>query len=235
MPHPLWIDLAARANRSLSDGQQQQLATYLDLLLAANQRMNLTRIVDRESAEVQHVGDALTLLKYLPEKTARVADVGSGGGVPGMPLAIALPGVKFVLFESTKKKAAFLEQTVRDLGLDNVRVSDLRAEDAGRDAQFRETFDVAIARAVGAMNWLAEWCLPLVRKGGIVLAMKGPKAAEELPLAEHAIKILGGGSPDVHPADLPGASQHVIVEIRKTTKTPHIYPRAATATKGKPL
>ena len=235
MPHPLWTDLAARANRTLSDEQQQQLATYLDLLLAANQRMNLTRIVDRESAQVQHVGDALTLLKYLPEKAARVADVGSGGGVPGVPLAIALPGVKFVLFESTKKKAAFLEQTVRELGLGNVRVSDLRAEDAGRDGQFRETFDVAIARAVGAMNWLAEWCLPLVRKGGVVLAMKGPKAAEELPLAEHAIKILGGGSPDVHPADLPGASQHVIVEIRKTGKTPHIYPRAATATKGKPL
>jgi 16S rRNA (guanine527-N7)-methyltransferase len=235
MPHPLWIELAARASRVLSDGQQQQLGKYIDLLLEANQRMNLTRIVDRESAEVQHVGDALTLLKYLPEKMARVADVGSGGGVPGVPLAIALQDVQFVLFESTKKKAAFLEQTVRELGLANVRVSDLRAEDAGRDAQFRETFDVAIARAVGAMNWLAEWCLPLVRKGGIVLAMKGPKAAEELPLAEHAIKILGGGSPDVHPAGLPGASQHVIVEIRKTAKTPHIYPRAATATKGKPL
>lgn len=235
MQQPLWNELAARANRTLADEQHQRLSKYLDLLLEANQRMNLTRIVDRESAEAQHVGDALTLLKFIPGQARRIADVGSGGGVPGLPLAIALPGVEFVLFESTKKKAVFLDHAARELGLGNVRVSDLRAEDAGRDKAFRETFDVATARAVGTMNWLGEWCLPLVRKGGVFLAMKGPKAAEELPLAEHAIKLLGGSSPDVHPADLPGASQHVIVEIRKTAKTPSNFPRPATATKGKPL
>lgn len=235
MHHPLWTDLAGRANRTLTAEQHQRLCRYLDLLLEANQRMNLTRIVDRESAEVQHVGDALTLLKYLPQTNAQVADVGSGGGVPGLPLAIVLPDVQFVLFESTKKKAVFLDGAARELGLANVRISDLRAEDAGRDPKFRETFDVVVARAVGTMNWLAEWCLPLVRKGGVLLAMKGPKALEELPPAEHAIALLGGGSPDIHPADLPGISHHLIVEIRKTGKTPRIYPRAATASKGTPL
>jgi 16S rRNA (guanine527-N7)-methyltransferase len=143
--------------------------------------------------------------------------------------------VQFVLFESTRKKAVFLEEAARELGLANVRVSPMRAEDAGRDAAFRETFDVVTARAVGTMNWLAEWCLPLVHKGGVLLAMKGPKAAEELPLAEHAIKLLGGGSPDVRPAGLPGAGGHVIVAIPKIAKTPSAYPRRATATRGKPL
>lgn len=231
----LWSELAGQAGRAISPEQQELLSRYLDLLLAANQRMNLTRIVDREAAEVQHVGDALTLLKYVPAGNLRVADVGSGGGVPGIPLAIVLPDMQFVLFESTKKKAVFLQEAVGQLGLSNVQVCDLRAEDAGRERKFRERFDVAVARAVGTMNWLAEWCLPLVVKGGSLLAMKGPKAAEELPLAEHAIKLLGGSSPDVHPADLPGTSHHVIIEIRKTAKTPGIYPRAATATKGKPL
>jgi 16S rRNA (guanine527-N7)-methyltransferase len=235
MHHPLWTELAARANRTLTDEQHQRLSKYLDLLLEANQRMNLTRIVDRESAQVRHVGDALTLLKFIPADARRVADVGSGGGVPGLPLAVVLQDLHFVLFESTKKKAEFLQEAASELRLANVRVCDERAEDAGREKEFRESFDVAVARAAGTMNWLAEWCLPLVRKGGVLLAMKGPKAAEELPLAEHAINLLGGGSPNVRPADLPGAAGHVIVEIRKTAKTPPIYPRAATATKGKPL
>lgn len=231
----LWTELADAANTTLSAEQHERLSRYLDLLLAANQTMNLTRIVDRPAAEVQHVGDALTLLRRLPPGQVRIADVGSGGGVPGIPLAIARPDAQFLLIESTKKKAVFLERAVAELGLDNVRVTGIRAEDAGRDRQFRESFDVVIARAVGTMDWLAEWCLPLVKQGGVLLAMKGPKAAEELPLAEHAIALLGGGRPDVRPADLPGTRHYVIVEIRKTGKTPAAYPRAATATGGKPL
>jgi len=233
--NPLWNEIASRSGESITPAQADLLSRYLDLLLAANQKMNLTRIVDRESAEIQHVGDALTLLPYLPGGAIRVADVGSGGGVPGIPLAIVRANATYVLMESTRKKAAFLQQAVAELGLPNVRVVDSRAEDLGRLPEFRETFDVAISRAVGTMDWLVEWCLPLVKKGGVMLAMKGPKAAEELPLAEHAIKLLGGSPPDVHPADLSGANSRVIVEIRKSGRTPSLYPRPATTTKGKPL
>jgi 16S rRNA (guanine527-N7)-methyltransferase len=233
--NPLWNEIAARAEISLSTEQHELLSRYLDLLFTANQKMNLTRIVDRESAEVQHVADALTLLRYLPRGPIRLADVGSGGGVPGLPLAIARPDATIVLLESTKKKAAFLAYAASELGLKNVTVSDQRAEDGGRLAEFRGTFDVAVARAVGTLDWLAEWCLPLVKKGGLMLAMKGPRAAEEIPLAEHAITLLGGASPDVHPADLPGAQNHVIVEIKKTGKTPPGFPRSATMTGGKPI
>ena len=233
--NPLWNDLAARAGVTFSDDQHARLARYLDLLLEANTRMNLTRITDRAAAETQHVGDALTLLPLLPNSPHRLADVGTGGGVPGIPLAIARPDATVVLVESTKKKAAFLASAVGAMGLRNVTVSDTRAEDAGQSAQFRETFDVVTARAVATLDWLAEWCLPLARKGGKVLAMKGARAAEELPAAAKAIKWLNGGEAIVHPVDLPGSEHRVIVEIPKRGKTDARYPRAATVAKGKPL
>src|SRR5438128_12614435 len=103
----LWNQLAAGAGVAISDHGYAQLNTYLDLLLAANQRMNLTRITDRAAAEVQHIADALTLLPFIPPTTQTIADVGSGGGVPGVPLAIVLPHIHFTLIESTKKKAVF--------------------------------------------------------------------------------------------------------------------------------
>ena len=233
--NPLWNDLAARAGVTFPDDQHARLARYLDLLLEANTRMNLTRITDRAAAETQHVGDALTLLPLLPNSPHRLADVGTGGGVPGIPLAIARPDATVVLVESTKKKAAFLASAVGAMGLRNVTVSDTRAEDAGQSAQFRETFDVVTARAVATLDWLAEWCLPLARKGGKVLAMKGARAAEELPAAAKAIKWLNGGEAIVHPVDLPGSEHRVIVEIPKRGKTDARYPRAATVAKGKPL
>src|SRR4051794_29698257 len=159
--------------------------------------MNLTRITDRPAAEVQHVGDALTVLPFLPKRELRLVDVGSGGGVPGIPLAIVRPDARVLLVESTKKKAAFLRSAVAELGLRNVTVSDQRVEDVARAEEHRERYDVAVARAVAALAWLAEWCLPLVKKGGRVLAMKGQRAADELPAAARAIKYVNGGQPVV--------------------------------------
>jgi 16S rRNA (guanine527-N7)-methyltransferase len=230
----LWRQLASAAHITLSDAQHARLAKYLDLLLAANQRMNLTRITDRAAAEVQHVGDALTVLPYLPAGEIRVVDVGSGGGVPGIPLAIARPDATVMLVESTKKKAAFLKQAAAEMALTNVQVSEWRAEDVGR-SNSRETFDVAVARAVATLDWLAEWCLPLVRKGGKLLAMKGARAAEEVHAAKTAIKLLGGGEPVVHPVELPGSEHRVIAEVPKLARTHERFPRPATQAKGKPL
>jgi 16S rRNA (guanine527-N7)-methyltransferase len=233
---PLWNDLAARAGLVLSAEQHARLARYLDLLLEANARMNLTRITDRATAEVQHVGDALTLLPLLPNGAHRLADVGTGGGVPGIPLAVARPDAHVVLIESTKKKASFLASAVEALELANVTVDDTRAEDAGLSPKLRETFDVATARAVATLDWLAEWCLPLVKpKTGKVLAMKGARVAEELPAAARAIKLLNGGEPVVHPVDLPGSEHRVIVEIPKRGRTDPRYPRSATVAKGRAL
>jgi 16S rRNA (guanine527-N7)-methyltransferase len=230
----LWNDLAARADVSLSEHQHDLLARYLDLLLDANQRMNLTRITDRAAAEIQHVGDALTVLPFLPKGEFRLADVGSGGGVPGIPLAIARPDARVMLVESTKKKAAFLREATAQLGLGNLSVSQWRAEQVGR-SNSRETFDVTTARAVATLDWLAEWCLPLLKRGGKLLAMKGERSAAELPAARKAIKLLGGGEPVVHAIQLPGTEHRVIVEIPKVNRTDDRFPRDATVAKGKPL
>jgi 16S rRNA (guanine527-N7)-methyltransferase len=233
--NPLWIDLASRAGVTLEPGQLEALTRYLDLLLAANERMNLTRITDRAAAEVQHVADALTLLPYLPRGPFTLADVGSGGGVPGIPLAVARPDARVTLIESTRKKASFLSEIVPQIRGSSLLILPLRAEQAGRDPAHREAFDVVAARAVGTLNWLAEWCLPLTRVGGKVLAMKGPKVREEIPVAEKAIKLLGGSDPIIHSVDLPGAEHHVIVEINKVRPTDRKFPRDPTTTRGKPL
>jgi 16S rRNA (guanine527-N7)-methyltransferase len=231
----LWNQLA---DGKLTEQQDAQLSRYLDLLVQANQRMNLTRITDRSAAEIGHVGDALTLLRYLPPSRAdapiRLADVGSGGGVPGIPLAIARPDVSVTLIESTAKKARFLTETAEAMGLSNLKVRTERAEEAG-NGPVRESFDIVTARAIGVMAWLVEWCLPLVKTGGTLLALKGPKLAEELPAALRTIRILGGGEPTVHPVELPGTDGHVIVAIRKVRTTDHRFPRPATSAKGKPL
>src|SRR3954451_2397692 len=138
--------LARRAEVELSADQIARLSRYLDLLLEANERMNLTRIADRAAAGVQHVGDSLTLLPFLPREEHHLADVGSGGGVPGVPLAIARPDVQVALIESTQKKAAFLRDAVRHLALSHVTVPPARAEDAGAKASVhRESFDVVVA------------------------------------------------------------------------------------------
>jgi 16S rRNA (guanine527-N7)-methyltransferase len=230
----LWSELFAKVDLAFSPPQHDQLSRYIDLLLEANQRMNLTRIADRAAAEVQHVGDALTVLPFLPKPPHTLVDVGSGGGVPGVVLAVARPDVNVVLLEATKKKAAFLSDVAGKLGLANVRVVSDRAEAAGR-GELREVCDVAVARAVGAMDFLVEWCLPLVKKGGKMLAMKGARITEELPAAAKAIRLLGGGEAVVHPVELPGTEHHVIVEIPKVVRTDAKYPRDPTVAKGKAI
>jgi 16S rRNA (guanine527-N7)-methyltransferase len=254
MAHELWHRLAGGAGMALDEGRVGQLNAYLDLLLAANERMNLTRIVDRAQAEVLHVADALTLLPVLPAGAIRLADVGSGGGVPGMVLAIVRPEMAVVLVESSQKKAAFLRETAEALQLSNVRVEARRVEELGQSNQ-RETYDVAVARAVAVLDVLAEWLLPLVKRGGVALAMKGPKGLEEMKSAAVAIGKLGGGPAEVvgtagadvngsasdvsgtgvSGINLPGAEGHLLIRIPKIKATPARYPRLPAEAKGRPI
>jgi 16S rRNA (guanine527-N7)-methyltransferase len=183
------------------------LERYLDLLLSANQRMNLTRITDRDQARIQHIADALTLLPHLPSGPHRLADVGSGGGVPGIPLAIARPDIAVTLIESVAKKAAFLEETVSELELGNAVVWRGRAEE-----WHGKRFDVVAVRAVAPMARLLDWCRPLVAPGGKLLAMKGPKLAEELEAARGVLNRQGAEI-SVHPVTAEGLSGHVVAEV----------------------
>lgn len=205
----LWNRLAAKAGLQMDDRQSQRLERFLDLLLQANTTMNLTRLADRPAARRGHVADALTLLPFLPRTAHSLADVGSGGGVPGMVLAILRPDAQVALIESVGKKARYLQETAAALALDNVQVLCQRAE------QVQAQFDVVTARALAAMDPLVRWCLPLVRPGGVLLAMKGPKVQEELPAALAQIRRLGGSPPCIHPASSEELAGHVVVEIRK--------------------
>jgi len=205
----LWIDIAAKADVALDQPKIDQLHAYLQLLAAANEKMNLTRIESPEAAELLHVADSLTLLPFLPREPHSLADVGSGGGLPGLPLAIVRPDVRVTLIDATLKKAAFLEQTAAQLGLKNVKVLPQRSE-LIRGPQW----NIVTARGLAPMEQLVLWCLPLVKPGGKLLAMKGPKGRDELPSAEPAIKHFRGLPAIVHEANLPGRS-HIIIEIER--------------------
>lgn len=214
MRHPLWTDIPARAGIAVSSRQLEAFDRYLHLLAEGNQRLNLTRIVDPETAAVAHVADSLMLLPYLPAGARTLADVGSGGGAPGMILAIARPDLQVTLIESTGKKADFLKETAEQLGLEHVRVESARAEQLAKSTG-REAFDVVTARAVAPMDRLVEWCMPLVRVGGIFLAMKGGRVTQEMPAARKLLTRLGGGAPKIDPAPIPGGEAHVIVSISR--------------------
>jgi len=164
-----------------------------------------------------------------------VVDVGSGGGLPGLPLAIVKPELKVTLLEATGKKARFLERAAEALGLDNVAVVNDRAETAGPQKAYRERFDAAVGRAIGPINVMLELTLPLVRVGGRVLAMKGKAVEGELRDAGDALMLLGGGEVEAYDA-LPGLEEEaVIVEIAKAQATPRQYPRRPGTPKHEPL
>jgi 16S rRNA (guanine(527)-N(7))-methyltransferase RsmG len=171
---------------------------------------------------VQHLGDA-----------RKVVDVGSGGGLPGIPLKIARPELQVTLIEADQAKAAFLVHACARLGLDGVEVVAKRAEEAGHDPRLREAFDVAVARALAPMPVLAELCLGLVRVGGRLLAQKTD--AEDLGDAAHAIEVMGGALAAVHASPSAARQAGTVVVIDKIHATPATYPRRAGVPNRKPL
>jgi len=212
----------------------QSLGGYLDALLEANRRVNLTGVRDRDQAWRRHVVDSLTLLPLLGQipEGARLVDVGSGGGLPGVPLAITRPDLHVTLVESTGKKARFLES----LQLPNTTVINDRAEHLAHQPDRRQQYDVAVCRAIGRMPHVLEWVLPLVRAGGELLAMKGPTVEKELRECDDAWLELGAGDVRVVEA-YPPEFEHgaVVVAVEKARPTPARYPRPANIMQRSPL
>ncbi len=214
------------------------LARYLGLLLSANERVNLTAIKEPTTAWRRLILDSLSLLPGLEGMPvgAKVIDVGSGGGLPGIPLAIVRQDLDFTLLDATGKKVAFLNDCIRELELSHARAIKDRAEKLGHDPAHRQQYDLATVRAVGKVAEIAEYCLPLVRVGGRMLAMKGQAAERELGEAADALAILGAGDlalVDAYPEGYD--SELVLLSIIKERPTPNQYPREPGVPRKSPL
>jgi 16S rRNA (guanine527-N7)-methyltransferase len=206
-------------------------------LLEWNSKFNLTRITDPTEIVIKHFLDSLSCLAAADfPLDAKVIDVGTGAGFPGIPIEIVRPDLNITLLDSTRKRLAFLESVAVELELGGILLAHGRAEDAGQDIERREFYDIAVARAVARMNALAEYMLPLVRLGGFAIAQKGPDIADELKEAEPGITLLGGEVEKVGRATLPYSDiTRTIIVIRKVLNTPPAYPRKPAAIHKQPL
>lgn len=216
----------------------EKLLRYHALLMDWNTRMDLTAVTDEAEMVDRHYVDSLMPLRtpgMLPE-TGRLIDVGTGAGFPGLPLALACPELHVTLMDAQQKRLTFLQAVIDELNVTNVTLLHRRAEDAARDPQLREQFDVAVARAVAPLAVLAEYLLPFVKVGGKTLCWKGPGLMDELPQGRKAAFLLGGQVGEAVPCPFPGREwQHQLLSIQKTGKTARQYPRKAGTPSKQPL
>ena len=225
----------AEAQLSFTEEQLAQFTRYYELLVETNKVMNLTAITEPEEVAVKHMVDSLLAYEDgMQGKT--LVDVGTGAGFPGVPLKIYCPSLRVTLVDSLGKRLRFLEQVIDELGLKGIRCEHLRAEDAGRSKKHREQYDYVTARAVARLSVLSEYCLPLAKKGGQFIALKGSRFAEEIEEGEAAVKILGGKIISAEPVKLPGLDDgRAIIKIAKIKATPAQYPRKAGTPEKQPL
>ena len=212
----------------------RRMAEYNAMVIAMSRKMNLTGIKDAEESLVKNIYDSLTVYeeKYFP-KNGRMLDLGTGAGFPGIPLAILRPDMQIVLVDSVLKKLVFIENAAAKLGIKNIKILHIRAEEGGRRRKTRETFDMVTARAVKMLPVIAEWGIPFVKEGGIFAAMKGPGADEELRQSGNILRytsIIG-----IEITVIPTGEKRTILYFRKTAPSPKTYPRKVGVAEKKPI
>ncbi len=212
----------------------QRFDFFAQMLIEKNKVMNLTAIKEPDDIVIKHFADSLSLFSAVqPESGAKVLDVGTGAGFPGIPLLIARPDLDLTLLDSTGKKLAFVNESIEALGLKAATVNG-RAEELGKK-EMRETFSLVASRAVASLNVLCEYCLPFVAPGGTFAAMKSSKSEEELKAAGTAIRTLGGKYKNTVSLTLADNAERNIVIIKKISQTPPKYPRVSAQISKKPL
>lgn len=234
----------------LSPRQLEQFQLYYDTLVDWNSRINLTAITDYEAVQVRHFLDSLTvafaLISELREENHkaiealinnfRIIDIGTGAGFPGLPLKILWPHISLTLNDSIAKKTTFLQEVAQTLDLSGVEVVTARAEEIGQDKTHRQRYDLVTARAVSALPVLCEYCLPLAKVGGCLLAPKKGDISQELSEGRQAAKLLGGRLGKSYSFTLPGDEEpRTVISVRKAAPTPPGYPRRVGLAKTRPL
>ena len=229
------MSIMKEAGFDLTDHQASLLLLYYERLVETNKVMNLTAVTEFDEVVRKHFADSLSLIKYMPLTSGtRMIDVGTGAGFPGLPLAIVCPDVRVTLMDSLNKRIRFLEGLIDEMKLENVTAVHARAEELAFDQAYRESFDLAVSRAVANMSTLLEYTLPFVKKGGRFAAYKSLKGEDELEAAKKALYLLGGKTDKVESFDLFGMERSLII-IKKTAVTPRTYPRKAGTPAKKPL
>lgn len=230
-------DAQSLFNVHLTGRQVNALSTFERELIEWNKKFNLTAIRDSAGIRTKHFLDSFScVLAWKANAPANLIDIGTGAGFPGIPLKIIYPNTKVTLVESVGKKVKFCQHIISLLNLEGVQVIKARAEDLGQMHEHREHYQWVIARAVAKMNVLAEYLLPLVQVGGMMLAQKGENGPAETHAAESAVKLLGGEVRQLLPLTLPGVvEERYLVIIEKVAATPQDYPRQPGAPAKKPL
>lgn len=237
-PEKFVLELS-KHNFELTDKQKQQFKLYFKMLIEVNEHVNLTRITEEDEVYLKHFYDSITPLFTFGavfKDGAMLCDVGAGAGFPSIPLKILKPGLKVTIVDSLQKRLNFLKDLISELGLTDVELVHGRAEDVGQNKLYRERFDIVTARAVARMSVLSEYCLPLVKKGGYFVALKGPKAEDELDDGKKALEVLGGKLIKDEELTLPASEEErTLVLVQKVKSTPKKYPRQAGTPRRKPI
>ena len=215
--------------------QLEKFYKYMNLLIEWNEKMNLTAITEPNDIILKHFIDSITINKYI-ENNAKVVDVGTGAGFPGIPLSIIRTDLQITLVDSLNKRLIFLQEIKKELELKNIDIVHARVEEIGQNKNYRETFDIATSRAVANLSTLSEYLVPLVKIKGKCVCMKASDAEEEIKQAENAVNILGGKIVKVEKFNLPNSDiGRTIIIINKEKSTNGKYPRKPGTPSKEPL